>query len=66
MSPDLAGKRLIKEAGPRLSHVAVLWDAANPYPALVFKETQGAPGPAAFTDGLAELQRIIERWAIRR
>jgi iron complex transport system substrate-binding protein len=22
------------------------------------------PGPAALTDGLAELQRIIERWAI--
>jgi hypothetical protein len=21
------------------------------------------PGPAALTDGLAELQRIIERWA---
>jgi iron complex transport system substrate-binding protein len=24
------------------------------------------PGPAALTDGLAELQRIIEQWAIRR
>jgi iron complex transport system substrate-binding protein len=23
------------------------------------------PGPAALTDGLAELQRIIERWATR-
>jgi len=23
------------------------------------------PGPAALTDGLAELQRIIERWASR-
>ncbi len=23
------------------------------------------PGPAALTDGLAELQRIIEQWAIR-
>jgi iron complex transport system substrate-binding protein len=23
------------------------------------------PGPAALTDGLAELQRIIQRWAIR-
>ena len=23
------------------------------------------PGPAALTDGLSELQRIIERWAIR-
>jgi ABC-type uncharacterized transport system substrate-binding protein len=44
MSPDLAGKRLglIKEVLPRLSRVAVLWDAANPYPALAFKETQRA------------------------
>jgi iron complex transport system substrate-binding protein len=24
------------------------------------------PGPAALTDGLAELQRIIERWATRQ
>jgi iron complex transport system substrate-binding protein len=24
------------------------------------------PGPAALTDGFAELQRIIEQWAIRR
>jgi len=23
------------------------------------------PGPAALTDGLVELQRIIQRWAIR-
>jgi putative ABC transport system substrate-binding protein len=44
MAPDLGGKRLelLKEILPRLSHVAVLWNAANPYPALVFKETQAA------------------------
>ena len=24
------------------------------------------PGPAALTDGLAELQRVIGQWAIRR
>jgi putative ABC transport system substrate-binding protein len=44
MAPDLGGKRLelLKEVLPRLSRVAVLWDAANPYAALVFKETQGA------------------------
>ena len=42
MDPELAGKRLqlIKEVVPRISRAAVLWDAANPYPALVFKETQ--------------------------
>jgi putative ABC transport system substrate-binding protein len=44
MVPDLGGKRLelLKELLPRLSRVAVLWNAANPYPAIVFKETQAA------------------------
>jgi putative tryptophan/tyrosine transport system substrate-binding protein len=44
MAPDLGGKRLelLKELLPRLARVAVLWNAANPYPALVFKETQAA------------------------
>jgi putative ABC transport system substrate-binding protein len=43
MAPDLGGKRLelLKELLPRLARVAVLWNAANPYPAIVFKETQG-------------------------
>jgi putative ABC transport system substrate-binding protein len=45
MAPDLGGKRLelLKELLPRLARVAVLWNAANPYSANVFKETQG-PG----------------------
>jgi putative tryptophan/tyrosine transport system substrate-binding protein len=44
MVPDLGGKRLevLKEVLPRLSRVAVLWNADNPYAALVFKETQAA------------------------
>jgi putative ABC transport system substrate-binding protein len=44
MVPDLAGKRLemLKDLLPRMTRVAVLWDAANPYPAQVFKETQAA------------------------
>jgi putative tryptophan/tyrosine transport system substrate-binding protein len=44
MVPDLGGKRLelLKEFLPRLARVAVLWNAANPYSALVFKETQAA------------------------
>ena len=44
MVPDFSGKRLelLKELLPRLARVAVLWNAANPYPAIVFKETQGA------------------------
>src|SRR5215467_8375360 len=42
MSPDLAPKRLqmLKELQPALSRVAVLWNAANPYPARVYKETE--------------------------
>ena len=44
MVPDLGGKRLelLKELLPRLARVAVLWNAANPYAAIVFKETQAA------------------------
>ena len=44
MVPDIAGKRLelLREILPRLARVAVLWNAANPYPAIVFKETQAA------------------------
>jgi putative tryptophan/tyrosine transport system substrate-binding protein len=33
---------LLKELLPRFARVAVLWNAANPYPAIVFKETQAA------------------------
>jgi putative tryptophan/tyrosine transport system substrate-binding protein len=44
MVPDIAGKRLelLKEFLPRLIRVAVLWNAANPYPAIVFKEIQAS------------------------
>jgi putative tryptophan/tyrosine transport system substrate-binding protein len=44
MAPDLGGKRLeiLKDMLPALSRVAVLWNAANPYPALVFRETENA------------------------
>jgi putative ABC transport system substrate-binding protein len=44
MVPDIGGKRLelLKELLSRLSRVTVLWNAANPYPAIVFKETQAA------------------------
>ena len=46
MAPDLGGKRLelLKELLPRLWRVAVLWNAANPYSAIVFRETQAAGG----------------------
>jgi putative ABC transport system substrate-binding protein len=44
MAPDIAGKRLelLKELLPRISRVAILWNAANPYPANVFRETEAA------------------------
>ncbi len=44
MQPEVSGKRLelLQEAVPKLSHVAVLWDPANPSSTLGFKETQTA------------------------
>jgi putative ABC transport system substrate-binding protein len=44
MAPELGGKRLemLKELLPGVSRVAVLWNAANPYSAIAFKETVGA------------------------
>jgi putative ABC transport system substrate-binding protein len=44
MAPDLGGKRLelLKEIVPALSRVAVLWNGANPYPALVYRQTESA------------------------
>jgi ABC-type uncharacterized transport system substrate-binding protein len=46
MAPELGGKRLelLKELVPRLAAVAVLWNAANPYSARVFKQVQAASG----------------------
>ena len=46
MAPELGGKRLelLKELLPRLARVAVLWHAANPYSARVFKQVQAAGG----------------------
>jgi putative ABC transport system substrate-binding protein len=44
MVPDIAGKRLelLREIMPWLANVAVLWNAAIPYPAVVFEETRAA------------------------
>jgi len=43
-SPDLAGKRLqlLKEMIPGIVTVAVIWNEANPYPAVVFAQTEAA------------------------
>jgi putative tryptophan/tyrosine transport system substrate-binding protein len=42
--PELSGKRmaLLKEAIPKLSRLAVLWNGANPYKAVDMKEVQAA------------------------
>jgi putative ABC transport system substrate-binding protein len=44
MAPDLAGKRLelLRDILPRLARIAVLWDSANPYTTIGFKETEVA------------------------
>jgi putative ABC transport system substrate-binding protein len=44
IAPDLGGKRLelLKEVLPGVFRVGILWNAANPYSALVFKETESA------------------------
>lgn len=45
MAPELAGKRLqlLKEVVPGASRVAVLWNEANPYAVLVWRETRPRP-----------------------
>jgi putative tryptophan/tyrosine transport system substrate-binding protein len=46
MSPDLSAKRLelIKRIVPDIARVAIIWNADNPYPALVFRQTEHAAG----------------------
>jgi putative ABC transport system substrate-binding protein len=41
MAPDLGAKRLelLKEVVPELARVGIIWNADNPYSAIVFKET---------------------------
>ena len=58
LSPDLSAKRLqlLKEAIPRLSRVAVLWNSGNPANAAVWRETQ----EAARTLGVELQSRPVE------
>jgi putative tryptophan/tyrosine transport system substrate-binding protein len=44
MSPDISGKRLelIERIVPNIASVAIMWNATNPYPALVFRQTENA------------------------
>jgi len=49
LAPELSGKRLelLKEAFPKISRVAVLWNANSPSNAISWKETQAAALPLA-------------------
>lgn len=44
MSPDISGKRLelLEQVVPNIARVAVIWNATNPYPANVFRQTESA------------------------
>jgi putative tryptophan/tyrosine transport system substrate-binding protein len=44
MSPDISGKRLelIERVVPNIASVAIMWNATNPYPALVYRQTENA------------------------
>ena len=59
LSPELSGKRLelLKEAVPKLSRVAVLWNAANPGTAIAFQELQDAARVLKFRVQSLEVRR---------
>jgi putative ABC transport system substrate-binding protein len=58
MAPELAGKRLqlLREFLPIASHIAVLWNAANPYSTLVFSQTSQAAQVMALEIQSAEVR----------
>ena len=55
--PELSGKRLelLSETVPKLSGVAVLWNAANPYKAFDLKEVQAVADALLFASGMAAI-----------
>jgi ABC-type uncharacterized transport system substrate-binding protein len=59
MAPALSGKRLelLKELLPRLARVAVVWNAANSYSAIAFRETQIAAQILGIEVQSLEMQR---------
>jgi putative ABC transport system substrate-binding protein len=69
MAPDIGGKRLelLKELRPGISRVAILWNAANPYSALVVRETTTAAGTLGLelqsfeVSGPNDLEGVLER-----
>ncbi len=61
LAPELEGKRmeLLKEAVPRLSRVAVLWNPANPAVAIFLKQTQIAAEALRLTpQPVVEVRRV--------
>jgi putative tryptophan/tyrosine transport system substrate-binding protein len=69
MAPDIGGKRLelLKELRPGISRVAILWNASNPYSALVVRETTAAAGTLDLelqsfeVTGPDDLEGVLER-----
>jgi putative ABC transport system substrate-binding protein len=66
MVPDIGGKRLelLKELVPGISRVAVLWNAANPYPGNVFKETELAARTMGIEIQSLELRRPEDFYSV--
>jgi putative ABC transport system substrate-binding protein len=62
-APELEGKRLelLKEAVPRLSRVALLWNPANPALTVIFQETQIAAQALRLTlQPVVEVRRVTD------
>ncbi len=62
-APELEGKRLelLKEAVPRLSRVALLWNPANPALTVVFQQTQIAAQALRLTpQPVVEVRRVTD------
>ena len=59
-SPDYSGKQLelLKEAVPKLSRIAILWNAANPGTAIAFREMQDATRVLKLPLQSLEIRRI--------
>jgi putative ABC transport system substrate-binding protein len=68
ISPEIEGKRLelLREVEPRISHIAVLWNAASPVQVIQERETQAAAqvlGMKMLSLGVRTLEEIEDAFA---
>jgi hypothetical protein len=64
--PGWEAARIVEDVVPRLSRMAVLWNAANPYSALVFKETHaGGQALGIEVQSLESAKSRRLQWRIR-